>query len=1076
MEHKLFSNISPNEFQNLNFTKKDKSFAPNIYIFSQHFNRISKWFLVLFMSESTLTGRVEVLKSLIDLATHFYELKNYNGVMETASAWSNSAAFRLRKTWAELPPKYVAKYKAITDLTSIAKNSSALRSALAAAKPPVVPYTGLYQSDLTFLEEGNSTTVQDGAFINWNKCKMQAKILLEIRTRQIVPYMLTPIPWMQDFFANLHVDETDDYFWGRSLEYEPKVSAPPEIMASQTASTTEFTSTAISTLLTSSLSSPLTQSSDQAASSSSSSTAVLDDPNQSNLNDTFKFLLRGQATFLRIPYPANCFECGISGARLKRHIYRHLRTNSLAPQSLVDENREQNKVTLVLFSGSYRYGAKFIDEQNYSLIYLHSEKAFLAGFKSLRSVEVIYAEESVAAKSAWFKADADSPLFSLVVAINNAFSNKNEFMMVKVPERGERRWLNVNLTLNQQEFGPRDKIIVVFTKMFAARMLTSKAKKDITSNPDNKSGFLTKHNVRLYTRNMKTTLNARQRFDDSMVSSDDPKVLGSPPLQIQQAPSSSSMSSTLSSERNWFLVTDGLLYYFKDQSATEPRRVWALEYCGIALEYLHKTPVLTIRIPSDYPFFQDRSTVVYLSCRNESELRSWYDVLQKRSKRGYNIALFGVSMDMVNTRPGTETFFPIQIRRCMEQLMARGLEIENLFTGTPPQATVDKYREIIESGGYPNASAQPADMIALASIVQSYYAELPEPLIMYEMCSSAFKGVELHTEGSRLAVMALIAALPSAAMFGLLYIVALIRAWASVSGSGPAAAKILSQFIAAGNSMDEKEVDANSIIIAEELLKYAGFVHIPKEKCVFKQQPRTPISGKEATMPITVFSQPELDFLSRMVTSSVPVVNTGLDGPSLPEAEGADVVILGKEDDDGNNDGNDGKSSGDGDDDDIVIVKSRKDGSDEKGGYRDESGENDLFWPFYSLRKKSTARFRWDANSSKDGSDYSSMSGIVLNKSHIEIMKEMDKNMKKISGKKKSLVEQAQPPEYAPLVNASLDSFLITKRNPREITLYVHSPPASLSPPPICAQKLSESSMTLPSSSSKTTRKFRGLI
>lgn len=1126
MEQQLFSKISPNEFQNLNFARKDKSLAPNNHIFSEHFNNINKWFIRLLMSESTVAGRVEALKSLIDLAMEFYALKNYNGVMEAAAAWSNSAVFRLHKTWEELPPKYSPKFKAISEIATNAKNYSALRALLAKSNPPLVPYIGVYQTDLTFVEEGNSTTVEDGRLINWQKCKMQAKILLEIRSRQVVPYKIAPIPWMQEFFRNLHVDETDDYFWGKSLEYEPKAVAPSAFVASQMASTSGFSSSALSSSLTSAFGPSLGSTSDHGKASAAEGCH--------NANNTFKFLLRGQTTFVRIPYPLRCFECGTSGLKLKKHIYNHLRENNLAPQSLVDEAREQEKVTLALFSGAYRYGVTLSDDKRYSLVYLHSEKAFICGFKDIRDVEVVYPSAEGSAKSAWFKADADSPLFSLVVSINYAFSNTKEFMMVRVPARGERKWLNVNLTLNQQEFGPNDKIIIVFTETFFKRLFPERTKKELAKMPDNKAGFFAKNNIRLYTRNAKITYStAKQRYDESLINVDDGKCMSS--MQRLSMSSSTLSSASLLSEKNWFLVTDGILYYFKDYSSMNPRRVWALEYCSIAIEYVHRTPLLLIRIPSDYPFALDRSQVVYLSARNEGELRSWYDLLQKRSKRGYNTALFGVSMGLISARTTTESFFPIQIRRCMEQIMARGLDIENLFSSTPQQALVDKYREIIESGGYPKAPTQQADLIALASIVRAYFAELPEPFITYEMCSSALKGVELRTEGSKFAIMAVVAALPSPAMFGLLYLVSMLRAWASVAGSIPEAAKILSQFIAAGSSVDEREVAENSIIIAEELLEYVISVRVPKEKCVFKHHARMN-SIKDLNMPITVFSQPELDVLSRMVTSSVAVSNAALSDPSLTDTTGTSVVVMAGDDEDDEDDDEDEEDDdgNDEDDDDDDDDKSDDDDDDSAGksdnaksdGKNDANGADELISnslrTLIDLQKKTIHVKRNGVDPANNGNnnnetsakqkkhkyDYSGIEDVVLDKTHVAIMKTMSKDIKNLDKKKSSKNSKVQtaPIEYSPVANASLDSFLIAKKHPREITIYLdHStpPPPNLTPSsflqnskksvspssssslpcPLCSSSSSSSPSSTTSqtqnpssSSSTTTRKFRGLI
>ena len=52
--------------------------------------------------------------------------------------------------------------------------------------PPILPYIGLYLTDLTFIEDANKNILNDK--INFSKCRKLAKVIREIQTDQQKPY------------------------------------------------------------------------------------------------------------------------------------------------------------------------------------------------------------------------------------------------------------------------------------------------------------------------------------------------------------------------------------------------------------------------------------------------------------------------------------------------------------------------------------------------------------------------------------------------------------------------------------------------------------------------------------------------------------------------------------------------------------------------------------------------------------------------------------------------------------------------------------------------------------------------
>ena len=75
------------------------------------------------------------------------------------------------------------------------------RAALHKAKPPSLPYLGMYLTDLTFIDDGNPDTV-DGK-INWNKRELTYRVLSEIELYQQVPYNFPPVEPIRTFLTEL---------------------------------------------------------------------------------------------------------------------------------------------------------------------------------------------------------------------------------------------------------------------------------------------------------------------------------------------------------------------------------------------------------------------------------------------------------------------------------------------------------------------------------------------------------------------------------------------------------------------------------------------------------------------------------------------------------------------------------------------------------------------------------------------------------------------------------------------------------------------------------------------------------
>jgi hypothetical protein len=228
IEEELFRNVRPRELIGLAWTKKDKEKrAPNLLKISARFNAVSDWVKSAIVSERDLKKRTKVFEKFVEIAVELGKLNNYNAAMEITSALESASIFRLKKTKAKVSAKLTAKYDELHASLSRAQNYKALREAIHASNPPVIPYFGMYQSDLTFIEEGNPDMLKDTEppLINFHKRRLVAQVLVdEVQQYQQAPYNLQKVPVLREKLEQALVENilNDNQCYAMSLEIEPR--------------------------------------------------------------------------------------------------------------------------------------------------------------------------------------------------------------------------------------------------------------------------------------------------------------------------------------------------------------------------------------------------------------------------------------------------------------------------------------------------------------------------------------------------------------------------------------------------------------------------------------------------------------------------------------------------------------------------------------------------------------------------------------------------------------------------------------------------------------------------------------
>ncbi|KAJ2484356.1 hypothetical protein EV174_002493 [Coemansia sp. RSA 2320] len=157
IESSCYCQIMPHELLNKEFSRGNSSLATNVRQMTRWCTQITRWASLMILSELTPERRCRVLKYFIQLGMQLLALKNYDAVMAVKAAIFCAAVMRLKQTWSLLPKKFNVLSKRLHAAMDPDHNYANYRAILRRSQPPLLPFLGLYLTDLTFLEDGNPT-------------------------------------------------------------------------------------------------------------------------------------------------------------------------------------------------------------------------------------------------------------------------------------------------------------------------------------------------------------------------------------------------------------------------------------------------------------------------------------------------------------------------------------------------------------------------------------------------------------------------------------------------------------------------------------------------------------------------------------------------------------------------------------------------------------------------------------------------------------------------------------------------------------------------------------------------------
>ena len=220
VEWELWQRIRLPEFVNKAWSGPDKdTVAANVIAMIRESNQRMNWVCCELLAHSDLKTRGLALNRLVAVAEHSLRLQNYNAVLEIYAALQMSAVFRLKQTWALLTPHSLETMDTLKHLWGGEGNWANLREKLATVAPPCIPYLGLFLTDMTFIADGNPSTIPGTDLINFGKWRTVAAVLKTVARFQKVPITFAHVPEIRAFLA-VPPALDEDQQWDRSSALE----------------------------------------------------------------------------------------------------------------------------------------------------------------------------------------------------------------------------------------------------------------------------------------------------------------------------------------------------------------------------------------------------------------------------------------------------------------------------------------------------------------------------------------------------------------------------------------------------------------------------------------------------------------------------------------------------------------------------------------------------------------------------------------------------------------------------------------------------------------------------------------
>eukprot|EP01125_Pyxidicula_operculata_P020760 TRINITY_DN7762_c0_g1_i1.p1 TRINITY_DN7762_c0_g1~~TRINITY_DN7762_c0_g1_i1.p1 ORF type:complete len:1452 (+),score=359.51 TRINITY_DN7762_c0_g1_i1:18-4373(+) len=228
IEFEIYSRIKFEELVGQAWNKPSlKCLSRNVVELIRRANCVSFWVATSVLLLPQRKDRSNAITRFINIAKALYDMKNFNSLMSVIAGLNTISVSRLKHSWNGVRSQKLEVLRELQNIMHPSKSFQNLRAAIHEGTQKLIPYIGMYLSDLTFIEDGNVDEVlsdEGKTLINFSKHHMLYKAIDELLKFQIFSSDFSKIPRKEPVFTFLFelavLDEEDLY--KLSLEREPK--------------------------------------------------------------------------------------------------------------------------------------------------------------------------------------------------------------------------------------------------------------------------------------------------------------------------------------------------------------------------------------------------------------------------------------------------------------------------------------------------------------------------------------------------------------------------------------------------------------------------------------------------------------------------------------------------------------------------------------------------------------------------------------------------------------------------------------------------------------------------------------
>ncbi|CAG7722816.1 unnamed protein product [Allacma fusca] len=187
-DYAIFRQIEMTEFIDDLFRLDSPYGTPNLNAFEELVNRETYWVVTEVTREINVNRRVQILKRFIKVATQVKDCRNFNSMFAIVSGLGHNCVSRLKNTWDKLPGKYQKLFQDMQNLMDPSRNMGRYRALLSQSngQTPMIPFYPVVRKDLTFINEGNSTFLEN--LVNFEKMRMMSREIRQLVQMSAAPF------------------------------------------------------------------------------------------------------------------------------------------------------------------------------------------------------------------------------------------------------------------------------------------------------------------------------------------------------------------------------------------------------------------------------------------------------------------------------------------------------------------------------------------------------------------------------------------------------------------------------------------------------------------------------------------------------------------------------------------------------------------------------------------------------------------------------------------------------------------------------------------------------------------------